>query len=115
MIDIFRMHAYNDVILITYIAIINLIGGLTMQTITVRGLDPELANKLKQSAKQEGKSVNQFMLDTIKKHLGEEKEKKFSVVHHDMDHLFGKWSQKEFERIQGKIDSERKIDKELWS
>ena len=27
------------------------------------------------------------------KDLGEEKEKKFTVVHHDMDHLFGKWSQ----------------------
>jgi len=48
------------------------------------------------------------------KDLGEEKEKKFTVVHHDMDHLFGKWSQKEFECIQGKIDSGRKIDRELW-
>ena len=86
-----------------------------MQTITVRGLDPALAIKLKQAAKKKGKSVNQFVLDTIKKHLGEEKEKKFTIVHHDMDHLFGKWSQKEFELIQGKIDSERKIDKELWS
>ena len=86
-----------------------------MQTITVRGLDPALANKLKQAAKKEGKSVNQFVLDTIKKYLGEEKEKRFTVVHHDMDHLFGKWSQKEFECIQRKIDSERKIDKELWS
>jgi hypothetical protein len=86
-----------------------------VQTITVRGLDPALASKLKQAAKKEGKSVNQLVLDTIKKYLGEDKEKKFTVVHHDMDHLFGKWSQKEFERIQGKIDSERKIDKELWS
>ncbi len=86
-----------------------------MQTITVRGLNPTLASKLKQAAKKEGKSVNQFVLDTIKKHLGEEKEKKFTVVHHDMDHLFGKWSQREFDLIQGKIDSERKIDKELWS
>jgi hypothetical protein len=35
-------------------------------------------------------------------------------VHHDMDHLFGKWSEKEFRRIQKRISSERKIDEELW-
>jgi hypothetical protein len=31
-----------------------------------------------------------------------------------MDHLFGKWTQKEFKKIQGKIEAERTIDKELW-
>jgi hypothetical protein len=56
-----------------------------------------------------------LILDCIKKFLGEEKEKRFSVLHHDMDHLFGKWSQEEFDRIQCKIDSERKIDPEIWS
>lgn len=85
-----------------------------MKTITVRGLDPSLAGKLKQAAKKEGKSVNQLVIDTIKKYLGEEKEKRFTVIHHDMDYLFGRWSQNEFDRIQGKIDSERKIDGELW-
>lgn len=86
-----------------------------MKTITVRGLDSSLALKLKQTAKKEGKSVNQFVIDSIKRLLGEEKEKRFSVEHHDMDHLFGRWSQEEFEKVQGKIDSERKIDQELWS
>jgi hypothetical protein len=86
-----------------------------MTTISVRGLDPSLAEKLKQAAKNEGKSVNHFILETIKRVLGEEKEKRFSVLHHDMDHLFGTWSQEEFDRIQGKINSERKIDPELWS
>ena len=37
------------------------------------------------------------------------------MVYHDLDHIFGSWSTEEFERIQGKIDKERKIDKELWS
>jgi len=31
-----------------------------------------------------------------------------------MDNLFGKWSAREFDQIQGKIDGDRKIDKELW-
>ena len=85
-----------------------------MKTITVRGLEPALAGKLKQAAKKEGKSVNQFVIDSLKKLLGEEKEKWFALVHHDMDHLFGKWSEKEFRQIQKRINSERKIDEELW-
>lgn len=85
-----------------------------MKTITVRGLDDRLAEKLKQTAKKQEKSVNQFVIDSIAHSLGEQKEKKYSVLHHDLDHLFGKWSQKEFEEIQGRIDSERKIDEDLW-
>ena len=42
------------------------------------------------------------------------KEKKFTAVYHDLDHLFGTWSDKELEKIQGKINSERNIDPELW-
>lgn len=85
-----------------------------MKTITIRGLDDRLSEKLKQSARKEGKSINQLVIDFIKKSLGEEKEKRFAVEYDDMDDLFGKWTQKEFERIQSKIESERKVDKELW-
>jgi len=85
-----------------------------MKTITLRGLDTVLAENLKQKAGQEGKSVNQFILDTLKERMGLKKEKKYAVVHHDMDHLFGRWSEKEFKQIQKRIDSEREIDEELW-
>ena len=85
-----------------------------MKTITVRGLESFLAEKLKQTARKEGKSVNQLVIDTIKLYLGMKKEKQFTAIHHDMDHIFGRWSEQEFDRIQEKIDSERKIDKELW-
>ena len=85
-----------------------------MKTITVRGLDETLSKSLKNGASQEGKSVNQFILDTLKERLGFKKEKIYTYVYHDMDHLFGKWSEKEFKQVQGKIDSERKIDPEIW-
>lgn len=85
-----------------------------MKAMTVRGLNDSLAEKLKQTAKQEGKSVNKLIIETLKKKFNMEKEKKFTKIYHDLDHLFGKWSQEEFERIQEKIDSERKIDEELW-
>jgi plasmid stability protein len=85
-----------------------------MKSITVRGIDDALAEKLKNTAKKKGKSVNQHILETLKKSCGLEKEKKFTRVFQDMDHLFGKWSAKEFNKIQGKINAERKIDPELW-
>ena len=85
-----------------------------MKTLTVRGIEPELAEFLKRSAKKEGKSLNQLIIDTLKKHYGLQKEKKYSRVYHDLDDLFGRWSKEDFDRIQGKIDAERKIDQELW-
>jgi ribosomal protein S24E len=85
-----------------------------MKTITLRGLDDTMAENLKKMAKREGKSMNQFILDTLKERLGLKKPKRHTAVYHDMDHLFGIWSKNEFERIQGKIDSDRKIDEELW-
>ena len=85
-----------------------------LKNMALRGLDPELADRLQQAAKQEDKSVNQFVLETMRKRLGLEKEKRFTALHHEMDHLFGKWSEQEFEEIQSKINTERKIDEELW-
>ena len=83
-----------------------------MKTITIRGIEPDLAEKLKQVAGQNGKSVNQLLIDTIEQSFGMKKKKKFTLVHDDMDHLFGRWSDEEFKRIQGRIDACRKIDEE---
>ncbi len=85
-----------------------------MKAITIRNIEPSVSAKLKQAAKAEGKSVNQFLVDMIKQNLGMQKKKRFSAVHNDLDHLFGRWSESEFDRIQSKIDRERKIDAELW-
>jgi len=85
-----------------------------MKAITIRGIEPSVADKLKSEAKIEGKSVNQFVKDMIKEHLGLGGGEKRTAIHHDLDHLFGKWREEEFQKIQGKIKRERTIDKELW-
>ena len=85
-----------------------------MKTMTIRGLEPTLIDKMKEFAKQQNQSLNQFVIETLMLHMGMKKEKKFTAEYHDLDHLFGIWSEKDFKRIQGRIDSERKIDKELW-
>ena len=85
-----------------------------MKAITVRGIAPDVAAKLKVLASKENKSLNQLMLDMIEIRVGMKKEKKFTRRFDDLDALFGKWSQQDFEAIQAKIDEERSIDPEIW-
>jgi plasmid stability protein len=86
-----------------------------MTTITLRGLDEELVNRLKQEAAKQGTSMNQLAVETLRFRFGLSKEKRFTQVFHDLDELFGVWSDEEYQSIQGKIDQERSVDQELWS
>jgi predicted CopG family antitoxin len=85
-----------------------------MKAITIRGIDATVSEKLKQTAKKEGKSINQLVLDLIRQNVGMQKKKKFTRQYDDLDHLFGKWSGAEFEKIKSLIENQRKIDPELW-
>ena len=88
--------------------------GTAMKTITIRGLDPEFLETLKSTAAKHNKSVNQLTLDILRENLGYKKSKKFSREYDDLDHLFGRWSAEEFEKIRGAIDRARQVDEELW-
>ncbi len=85
-----------------------------MKSISIQGIDEQLSARLQQQAATARKSVNQFILDTLRKQLGLEKERKLTTEHNDLDSLFGTWTEEEFNSIQGKISSERRIDSELW-
>lgn len=85
-----------------------------MKSITIRGIDDITSELLKQKANSEQKSMNQLLLETIKKSLGLADDKRFTREYHDLDYLFGQWSEDEFAAIQGKISRERQIDQDLW-
>jgi len=85
-----------------------------MKAITIRGIDSSISSKLKQVAKNEKKSVNRLVLDMIKQNIGMQKKKKYTITYDDLDHLFGIWTDAEFNKIQSIIDGQRKIDRELW-
>ena len=89
-------------------------NGAIMKNISLRGLDEELAGRLQQTAKSEGKSVNQLVLETLRRRFGLDRDKRFTRVYHDLDALFGAWPKEEYEAIQGQIDADRRIDAELW-
>jgi hypothetical protein len=85
-----------------------------VKAITIRGVDPEVAEKLKSTAKDQGKSINQLSLELIKASLGLEKEKQYSRQYTDLDDLFGRWNDDEFAEINARISQGRQIDPELW-
>ncbi len=86
-----------------------------MKAVTIRGVEPEMAEKLKATAASEGKSVNQLILEIIKKDLGLQKVKTFTRTYDDLDDLFGRWDETDFKKISGKIVDERRTDQELWT
>lgn len=82
-----------------------------MSTLTIRGLEPEVTEALKQVARQRGISVNRFVLTTLKDHLGLGQCK---AEHHDLDQFFGTWSKDEHEQLVKSVRRQRRIDQELW-
>ena len=85
-----------------------------MGVLSIRGVDEQLSTLLKQQANVSKKSVNQFILEILRRQVGLDKVKRFTREYDNLDNLFGKWSAREFNQIQGKIDEERKLDAELW-
>ena len=85
-----------------------------MKAITIRGVDPKMAEKLKEIASSQKKSMNQLILDILRQSIGIGKEKRYTKVYDDLDELFGQWSDSEFEQIQRGIEAQREIDPELW-
>jgi len=85
-----------------------------MKTITIRGIDEETALNLKKKSHENKKSMNQFIIDIIRQALHMDKSKKFTKEYNDLDNIFGIWSQQDFDRIQGEINADRKIDPDLW-
>jgi len=85
-----------------------------MKAVTIRGVDEEVSKKLKSTAIAQGKSVNQLTLEILKEGLGLKKEKKYSREYDDLNDLFGRWSEDQFQKIQSKMSRERQIDPEIW-
>lgn len=84
-----------------------------MATITVRGIDNEVAKLLKDQAKSEGISVNALLLKMVKESLGIEKKKR-TKIYHDLDHLAGTWSEKDLKEFKKNVEDLEKIDNEIW-
>jgi hypothetical protein len=84
-----------------------------IKTITIRGIEPGLDRVIKSRAKQNNLSVNQWILQALKKVTGMGKEPAFKKCH-DLDDLAGGWSKEEARTFQKNTQIFEKIDEEIW-
>jgi len=86
---------------------------MTMKSITIRRIDPGLDRVIKSRAKQKNLSVNQWVLDALKKVTGMGKEPVFKK-HTDLDALAGGWSKEEAKAFQKNTRIFERIDEDVW-
>lgn len=84
-----------------------------MKTLTIRGIDTELDQKIKEKANISGESINKIVLQLLKSAFGLEKNRVFPT-YHDLDDLAGTWTQNDEDEFNKNIQELNEIDKELW-
>ena len=84
-----------------------------MNAITVRNLPPAVAKAVKEKARKEKLSLNKAIARLLEEATGTEKGKN-KVLHHDLDHLAGAWSEAEYQQFMEALREQRQIDPEMW-
>jgi hypothetical protein len=83
-----------------------------MNAITVRNLPPAVAKAVRDKARREKLSLNKAIVRLLEEATGEKRSKK--MIHHDLDHLAGRWSEEEYQRFLAALREQRRIDPEMW-
>lgn len=86
-----------------------------MTAITLRNIPPELAATLERRAAESGLSLNRTVIRLLEEQLGLRPKTSRPRCYHDLDFLFGVWSEEEAARFDAALAEQRKIDPELWS
>ena len=82
-----------------------------MNQITIRGLGPEIENKIRRMARDRHQSINYVLTEIIRQNF-EKKNKTPAAA--SLKHLAGTWSKKEAEDFLSSIESCEQIDEEIW-
>ena len=82
--------------------------------ITLRSLDPRLAEEIRKVAREEGISLNKATLKLLRRGAGLQERRTPNVVGHSLDHLVGTWDETEAKRFRSSIRSCERIDRLLW-
>ncbi len=88
-------------------------AGDIMKTLTIRGIDDRVSKELKKRAKKQDTSVNQTVIQILKKTLGLEKNTIFKE-YDDLNKLAGTWKNKELKNFNNDIKDFDKIDRDIW-
>lgn len=82
-------------------------------TMTIRGLEDTAVKALKEKAKRDGTSLNAAVVAILNERLGLKKRPRI-VIHTDLDHLAGTWSEKDYLEFKKKTEDFEKVDEGMW-
>jgi len=86
-----------------------------MNQFTVRGIPASVEKAINDEAEQKGVSHNKAIIHLLEKAAGaHNKGKASSSLYHDLDHLCGIWDEKEELAFRKSLESQRKIERDLW-
>ncbi len=85
-----------------------------MATLSVRGVDPETARLLKESAEKAGSSVNAQVLELIQRGLGLAPCRGAKGQYRDLDPLAGTWGDEDVRAFEAATAAFEEVDEELW-
>lgn len=77
-----------------------------MIAITVRNLPPAVVKAIKEKARKEKLSLNRAIVRLLEQATGTDSGKQ-NVVHHDLDHFAGAWSEAEYEEFMAALWEQR--------
>lgn len=82
-----------------------------MSYLTVRNLPPDVAQALQQERRRRGTSLNQTVIDLLRRSLGVHRQGRRS---NGLARLAGTWTEDDFHRFQEAISITEEIDEEVW-
>ena len=81
--------------------------------ITIRGLSPELEQRIRKLATEEQISLNKAVLKLLAKGAGIAEDQK-TVIGRDLDSLFGTWKESDAKEFLESIRCCEQIDEDFW-
>jgi plasmid stability protein len=87
---------------------------MNVKTITIRGIDEDLKDRLRETARESGDSLNTTILKLLRSGLNLDRKPPYPE-YHDLDGLAGTWTAKDREEFDRFQEGFNRIDEEMWS
>lgn len=82
-----------------------------MSSLTIKGLDPVLLERLRQQARRKNLSLNAYVIQLLSRWLGVERGVETFT---DLNHLAGAWTQEDERAFLENTRPLREIDEDVW-
>jgi hypothetical protein len=85
-----------------------------MKTMSIRGIEREVAERLESEARWRGISINAHVLQLLRQGVGLTSQRSRRPMYHDLDALAGTWSEQEAAAFEEPLAAFEQIDDALW-